>query len=307
MGQLTHVPVLFKEVIAGLQPRAGGKYIDGTVGAGGHAEGILAASAPSGLLLGLDRDPDAVLAANRRLASCGARATVMHAAYVEMARCAQDLGWESVDGILLDLGVSSLQFEQGKRGFSFVREGPLDMRFDPSSGMTAAEIVNRWPQNEIAKVLSELGEERQCKKIARALVQARPIESTLELARIIAEEKGAKKGKRHAATNTFQALRIAVNGELDILKDALPLALDILAPGGRLAVIAFHSLEDRMVKQMFRRESRGCLCSPEQIVCVCGHRASIREVKRRPIKPSSDEVTRNRRSRSARLRIAEKL
>jgi 16S rRNA (cytosine1402-N4)-methyltransferase len=224
-----------------------------------------------------------------------------------MARCAQDLGWESVDGILLDLGVSSLQFEQGKRGFSFVREGPLDMRFDPSSGMTAAEIVNRWPQNEIAKVLSELGEERQCKKIARALVQARPIESTLELARIIAEEKGAKKGKRHAATNTFQALRIAVNGELDILKDALPLALDILAPGGRLAVIAFHSLEDRMVKQMFRRESRGCLCSPEQIVCVCGHRASIREVKRRPIKPSSDEVTRNRRSRSARLRIAEKL
>ena len=307
MGQLTHVPVLFKEVIVGLQPRAGCKYIDGTVGAGGHAEGILAASAPSGLLLGLDRDPDAVLAANRRLASCGVRATVMHAPYVEMARCAQDLGWERVDGILLDLGVSSRQFEQGKRGFSFVREGPLDMRFDPSSGMTAAEIVNRWPQNEIAKVLSELGEERQSKKIARAVVEARPIESTLELARIIAEEKGEKKGKRHAATKTFQALRIAVNGELDALKAALPLALDMLAPGGRLAVIAFHSLEDRMVKQMFRRESRDCLCSPEQIVCACGHRASIREVRRRPTKPSSDEVARNRRSRSARLRIAEKM
>ena len=307
MAQLTHVPVLFKEVVAGLQPQAGGKYIDGTIGAGGHAEGILAASAPTGLLLGLDRDPDAVQAANRRLATAGARITLMYASFAEMARCALDLGWERVDGILLDLGVSSLQLEQGQRGFSFVREGPLDMRFDQSSGLKAKDIVNRWPQNEIVQVLSELGEERQSKQIARAVVQARPIDTTLELARIVAEQKSKKKGRQHAATKTFQALRMAVNAELDVLRAALPIALDLLVPGGRLAVIAFHSLEDRMVKQVFRREARDCLCPPEQIVCACSHRASIREVMRRPIKPTSNEVARNRRSRSARLRIVEKL
>lgn len=222
-------------------------------------------------------------------------------------RCALDLGWERVDGILLDLGVSSRQLEQDQRGFSFLREGPLDMRFDQSSGLKAKDILNRCPQNEIAQLLSELGEERQSKKIARAVVKARPIDSTLELARIVAEQKSGKKGRRHAATKTFQALRMAVNAELDVLRVALPLALDLLVPGGRLAVIAFHSLEDRIVKQVFRRESRDCLCLPEQIVCACSHRASIREVMRRPIKPTADEVTRNRRSRSARLRIAEKL
>lgn len=302
-----HVPVLFQEVIAGLQLQASGKYIDGTVGAGGHAEGILAASGPSGLLLGLDRDQDAVQAANRRLASARGRATLMHASFVEMAQCAHNLGWEIADGILLDLGVSSQQLEQGERGFSFARAGPLDMRFDQSSGRKAAEIVNQWPQNEIAEVLSDLGEESQSNKIARAVVQARPIDGTLELARIVAEQKNEKKGRRHAATKTFQALRMAVNSELDNLKAVLPIALDLLAPGGRLAVIAFHSLEDRMVKQLFRRESRDCLCAPEQIVCACRHRAKIREVMRRPIKPTADELARNPRSRSARLRIAEKL
>ncbi len=308
MVQLMHVPVLFKEVIAGLQPRAGGKYIDGTVGAGGHAEGILESSAPSGLLLGLDRDPDGVRVAKRFLSSAGARATLMHASFVEMARCAQDLGWKRVDGILLDLGLSSRQLENGRRGFSFMREGPLDMRFDPTSGMKAAEIVNLWTQNEIAQVLSEFGEERRSKRISQAMVQARPIDNTLDLARIVAEQKSGKiRGRRHAATKTFQALRMAVNAELDALKDALPLALGLLVPGGRLAVIAFHSLEDRIVKQVFRRESRDCLCPPEHIVCACGHRASIRQVMRRPIQPTTEEVIQNPRSRSARLRIAEKL
>ena len=307
MAQLTHLPVLFKEVIAGLQPQAGGKYIDCTVGAGGHAKGLLEASAPTGLLLGLDCDADAVQFAERHLMSSGARATLKHASFVEMARCVENLGWKSVDGILLDLGISSRQLQQAGRGFSFGREGPLDMRFDQSSGLKAAEIINRWSQSKIAQVLSELGEEHDSKKIARAVVQARPIDSTLELARIVAEQKSEKKGRRHAATKTFQALRMAVNAELDVLKDALPLALHLLAPGGRLAVIAFHSLEDRMVKQLFRRESRDCLCPLEQVVCVCKHRASILEVMRRSIKPTADEVALNRRSRSARLRIAEKL
>lgn len=188
-----HVPVLFREVIAGLQPRAGGKYIDGTVGVGGHAEGILDSSAPSGLLLGLDRDPDAVIAANLSLLSMGARATLVHASFVEMDRCARDLGWETVDGILLDLGLSSQQLETGKRGFSFLREGPLDMRFDTTSGMKAEEIVNVWTQNEIAQVLSDFGEERRSKKISKAMVQARPIDNTLDLARIVAEQKSKKK------------------------------------------------------------------------------------------------------------------
>tara|TARA_B100000315_G_scaffold235033_1_gene249556 strand:- start:57 stop:980 length:924 start_codon:yes stop_codon:yes gene_type:complete len=307
VAQITHVPVLLEEVIAGLQPQSGGKYIDGTVGSGGHAKGILAASGPSGLLLGLDRDQDAVQEANRRLSSAGGRATLMHASFVEMARCAQNLGWKIADGILLDLGVSSQQLEQGERGFSFLRAGPLDMRFDQSSGLKAAEIVNRWPQNEIAEVLSDFGEESQSNKIARAVVQARPIDGTLELARIVAEQKSEKKGSRHAATKTFQALRMAVNSELDNLRVVLPTALDLLAPGGRLAVIAFHSLEDRMVKNIFRRESRDCLCAPEQIVCACNHRANIREVMRRPIGPTADELALNPRSRSARLRIVEKL
>jgi len=303
----THVPVLFREVIAGLQPEPGGKYIDGTVGSGGHSAGILTASAPTGLLLGLDKDVDSVKVAKRHLSASGSRATLMHASFAEMKSCAQSIGWEIVDGILLDLGVSSRQLEGDQRGFSFVRDGPLDMRFDQSTGIRAFEIVNRWSESEIAHVLAEFGEEHQSKRIARAVVEERPIGSTLELARLVADQKSQKRRKRHPATKTFQALRMAVNGELEELRATLPLAIDLLMPGGRLAVIAFHSLEDRIVKQLFRREARNCVCLPEQIVCICEHRASIREVVRRPTKPTVEEVKRNMRSRSAKLRVVEKL
>jgi 16S rRNA (cytosine1402-N4)-methyltransferase len=303
---LPHQPVLYKEIIHALRPKRGGRYVDGTLGAGGHASGLLEASAPDGQLLGLDVDPQALKLAHRKLAPFGERARLIHASYAALRQHLVALGWDSVDGILLDLGASSMQFDSPERGFSFLADGPLDMRFDPSNPLTAAQIVNEWPEDELANVIYRYGEEPASRRIARAIVQSRPITGTGNLAAVI-ERVQPRRGSHHPATQTFQALRIAVNGELDAVEKTLPVAVQALGPGGRLAVISFHSLEDRIVKEFFRLESRDCICPPKQPICTCGHKASIKEINRRPVTPTEEEITQNPRARSAKLRVAEKL
>lgn len=299
-----HQPVLYNEILQALAPHSGGRYVDGTVGAGGHAHGILTLSAPDGLLLGLDVDPAALALAGERLAPFGSRAVLVRRSYGDLAEVLAELGWGAVDGIVLDLGVSSMQVDTPERGFSFNKEAPLDMRFDPHREHTAADLVNELPEGDLADLLFRYGEERRSRPIARAIVRARPVRTTLQLAGIVASVAGG--GRIHPATRTFQALRIAVNGELETLEAALPQAVAALASGGRLAVISFHSLEDRIVKQFFRQESRDCLCPPGQPVCTCGHRATVREVARKPITPGDEEIEANSRARSAKLRVVEK-
>jgi 16S rRNA (cytosine1402-N4)-methyltransferase len=304
-----HVSVLYNEIIAGLQPRSGGRYIDGTLGAGGHAFGILQASAPTGELLGLDLDPVAIGVAADRLREFGSRAHLVQASYLTLAEEAHKLGWDLANGIVLDLGLSSMQLEDAGRGFAFKHDGPLDMRFNPAQALTASDLVNGASPDELADILYKFGEEREARRIVRAIVAARPIHSTGHLAQVVAAAvKGPRtETLRDAATRTFQALRIAVNGELDAVSAVLPLALEMLAPGGRLAVISFHSLEDRIVKTFFHHEARDCICPPEQPVCTCGHRARLKEITRKPLAPTPEEVAQNPRSRSAKLRIVEKL
>lgn len=303
-----HIPVLLDEVVQGLAVAPGGRYLDATVGGGGHASAILEASRPDGRLLGLDRDPEAVKRAARRLSTFGDRAIVVHASYVDLLTVADDKGFLPLDGVLFDLGFSSWQIEDPTRGFSFSADGPLDMRFDPTSaGVTAADLVNRHSASELADILYEYGEETQSRRIAAAIVSARPITSTQELVQVIVDAVGPRRGHLHPATLTFQALRIAVNRELEGIESALPQAIHTLRPGGRLAVIAFHSLEDRIVKQFFRRESRDCICPPELPVCRCDHRRTVNRLTRKPVMPSESEIEANPRSRSARLRIVEKL
>jgi 16S rRNA (cytosine1402-N4)-methyltransferase len=248
------------------------------------------------------------------LADCGERAVLVHSSFGHLADVAQAHDFVPVDGILLDLGFSSLQLADPARGFAFMADGPLDMRFDPQSGEpTAADLVNKLSVDELATLLSRHGEETQSRRIARAIVAARPLGSTAELASVIegavqAPSRARKRRSRiHPATRTFQALRIAVNDELTVLEAALPQAVDILSPGGRLAIISFHSLEDRIVKRFLRRESRDCVCPPEAPVCVCGHRATLRRVTRKPIRPTDDEVDVNPRARSAVLRVAQRI
>jgi 16S rRNA (cytosine1402-N4)-methyltransferase len=302
----THQPVLYHATLDALQLRSNGRVIDATVGAGGHAAGILETTAPDGYLLGLDADPTALDLARTRLARFGARAKLIHANFGDLEPVARREGFDQVDGILFDLGLSSLQVDDASRGFSFQRDGPLDMRFDPSHGPNAADLINTLPERELADLLWCYGEERAARRIARAIVVSRPIETTGQLAGIVARIVRGRPG-HHPATRTFQAIRIAVNRELDALERALPQAVNLLRPGGRLAVISFHSLEDRRVKDFFRQESRDCICPPDLPVCTCHHRATLKSVTRRPIEPSSDEVSQNPRSRSAKLRVAERL
>ena len=302
-----HTPVLYQNVLNALNLCAGGHYIDGTVGAGGHAAGILECSSPDGRLLGLDRDPNALELAKSRLEPFRDRVSLRHASYTAMHIEALALGWEQVDAILLDLGLSSMQLEDPKRGFSFRFDGPLDMRFDPEADFMADELVNHMPQDELADVIKRYGEEPRARAIAEAIVQARPLKTTLALAEVIASKGAMKRKGIHPATRTFQALRIAVNDELNALKAGLETAVGLLSPGGRLAVISFHSLEDRIVKHFFRRESQDCICPPEQLICCCEHAATLRILTKRPIRPESDEISLNPRARSARLRIAERL
>ena len=316
--KLSHIPVLYQEVLAGLQMKPGGHYIDATVGGGGHARGILMASAPAGELLGIDADPMAVATAREQLAEFGKRAVLVQGSFADLEEIALGHGFCPVDGIFLDLGLSSMQLEATGRGFSFQLDGPLDMRFDPltvrrrdsghrpSQITTAADLVNTLAVKELADILFQYGEEPQARRIARAIVAERPINTTGELAALVERTVGRRR-RIHPATRTFQALRIAVNNELECLAEALPQALRLLMPSGRLAIISFHSLEDRLVKQFFRNEARDCLCPPEVLICICGHRAALGIVTKKPISPSADEVTANPRSRSAKLRIAYRL
>jgi len=302
----THEPVLFQNVLAALKPESGQRFIDGTVGGGGHAQGILEASAPDGQLLGIDADPEALQVAQVRLAAFGPRVTLVQSNFAHLEEIARQRGFYPVHGILFDLGVSSMQLSAVARGFSFQHDGPLDMRMDPSLQKTAADLVNDLPVKELADLLWRYGEERRARRIAQAIAAARPLATTGKLAEVLIRALG-RGGRIHPATRTFQALRIAVNDELGALEAVLPQAMHILAPGGRLAVISFHSLEDRLVKSFFRQEARDCICPPDMPICSCGHKAVLRIVTRRPVIPSDTEKAGNPRSRSAKLRVAEKL
>lgn len=306
-GAQPHQSVLYQDIILGLNPESPGRYIDATVGAGGHAAGILEASSPNGCLLGLDLDPQALAIARQRLGAYSNRAVLVQASYTTLIEQIKQLGWPDVQGIVIDLGVSSMQLDTPQRGFSFQSDGQLDMRFDPTAPTSAADLVNHMSEVDLADVIWRYGEDRFSRRIARSILQSRPITTTRQLSEAVMRAYGGSKSHIHPATRTFQALRIAVNEELQSIEKVLPLAIQALSPAGRLAVISFHSLEDRIVKQYFRRESRDCICPPEQPICTCKHKASIREINRHPIEAKEDEIRSNPRSRSAKLRVAEKL
>ena len=308
-GRLTarHVPVLGPEAVAALGVRQSGFYVDCTVGGGGHAALVLGATAPPPRLLGIDLDGEALAAARNALGSFGPAVTLARSNYAEVGDVAARSGFGRVDGVLMDLGLSSLQLESAQRGFSFRREARLDMRFDQDEGRSAWEVVNRTPERELAAMIRSLGEEPRARRIAAAIVEARPIETTTRLAEVVAGTRRARSGRVHPATRTFQALRMTVNGELESLEAGLEAATGLLATGGRLVVISYHSLEDRAVKGFIARESKDCLCPPQLPECRCGHRARLKRIGRKALKPGSSEIEANPRSRSARLRVAEKL
>ena len=305
MNTDSHIPVLFHEVLALLQPKANGRYIDGTVGAGGHTAGLLQKSAPSGRVLVFDKDAEAIAFAQKQLKPFGDRVTYVHANYAEMGSLAPLHGFEHADGILLDLGLSSRQLDNAQRGFSFMKEGPLDMRFDTTQGETAADLLNNLDEIALADILWRYGEEKSSRKIARMIVAERPFHTTTQLAEKIAQTV-RRRGRIHPATQTFQALRIAVNRELETVEAGVMAALQLLGQNGRLAVISFHSLEDRFVKQTFRQLSQDCTCPPNQPVCTCGGQAQFRLITRKAVQASAEEIAQNSRSRSARLRVIEK-
>ncbi|MBQ8985993.1 MAG: 16S rRNA (cytosine(1402)-N(4))-methyltransferase RsmH [Lachnospiraceae bacterium] len=306
-----HTSVLLEEVLDHLAIRPDGIYVDGTLGGGGHSYHILERLTEGGRLIGIDQDTDAIAAAGERLSAFGDAVTIVHDNYEHIGEVLHDLGIEKVDGILLDLGVSSYQLDNPERGFTYRTDAPLDMRMDQSSALTAKEIVNTYPEEELTRILREYGEERCAARIASNIVKARskkPLETTGELSAIVRasipakmREKGGNPDKR-----TFQAIRIACNRELDVLRDSLDTMIDLLTPGGRLCVITFHSLEDRIVKNAFKRNENPCTCPPEFPVCVCGKKSKGRVVTRKAIAPSAHELEVNRRSASAKLRVFER-
>jgi 16S rRNA (cytosine1402-N4)-methyltransferase len=302
----THIPVLAREVIDHLMVQPGGRYIDCTVGAGGHSQAILEHSSPGGQLLGIDADPEAIRAAGERLKSFGKSVLLVNDNFANLKDICIKYDFFPVHGILFDLGLSSPQLEEG-RGFSFQTDKPLDMRFNPTQMTTAADIVNKYSETELARILKTYGEEIHSRQIARRIVQKRPLTTTGELAKLVEEAVGGRHSKIHPATRTFQALRIVVNREMESLESALNQAVSLLGFGGRLVVISYHSLEDRIVKQFIQKESRNCICPPEAMKCVCGHKANIKNITRKIITPSFAEVEMNPRSRSAKLRAAERI
>ncbi len=304
---LFHTSVLLDEAIRYLAVQPGGRYIDCTAGAGGHSLAILRESEPGGMVLGLDADPAAIEFARGSLEEYPDSVVLVNANFRDLDTVARRYNFFPVHGILFDLGISSMQLALAERGFSFQQEAPLDMRFSESQTLTAADIVNGYGRDDLASVIWEFGEEHYSRRIAAAIVAARPVHTTTELAAIIQRTVPRDRSRIHPATRTFQALRIAVNDELTALTTGLEQARGLLGSGGRLVVISFHSLEDRIVKQYFQRESRDCICPPEQPTCTCGHRATLRIVTRRPVSPSPEEVQRNPRSRSAHLRAAERV
>ena len=302
-----HKPVLLHEAVRYLAVRPGGVYVDCTVGEGGHALAILQASMPGGQLLGIDLDPFSLEHALQRLQPYEGSFSLTRANYAQLEEPASSLGFPRTDGVLLDLGMSSLQLEGPGRGFSFQRDEPLDMRFDPDATEDAGHIVNFYDLEELTRVIASYGEEPRARAIARAITQHRPLRSTLDLANLVARVVGGRRGRIHPATRTFQALRIAVNSELDNLRTALQQAISLLQPGGRLVVISYHSLEDRIVKETTAREAKTCICPPRAPICTCGHMASLKIITRKLVKPSAEEIRKNPRSRTARMRAAERL
>jgi 16S rRNA (cytosine1402-N4)-methyltransferase len=301
-----HVPVMEGQVVEGLCPRPGARLVDATVGAGGHAAALLAA-APDTTLLGLDRDPVALDLARRRLAPFGDRVHLRRASFGALREVLVAEGWPAVDAILLDLGVSSLQLDEPGRGFSFRARGPLDMRMGPDAALAAGEIVNGWTEGELADLIARLGEEPRARRIARAIVRERPIDDTEQLAAVVAAAAPARRPGRHPATRTFQAIRMAVNDELAQLEAVLADGWTSLAAGGRFGVLAYHSLEDRRVKEAFRRWAATCLCPPGLPECRCGWTRRVRIVYARVRRPEEAEIGRNRRARSARWRVVERI
>jgi 16S rRNA (cytosine1402-N4)-methyltransferase len=302
-----HQPVLYKEIIHALQPQRGGRYVDCTLGAGGHARGILEACTPDGLLLGLDVDPQALALARETLAPYEPRTRLVQASYITLSNQLAAANWDSADGIVIDLGASSMQFDNAERGFSFMQDGPLDMRFGPHALQSAADLVNTLDERELADIIFCYGEDRDSRKIARAIVNNRPLHTTRELVAVI-EKVSPRRGDRvHPATQTFQALRIAVNGELAGVETVLPQAVAGLGSGGRCAVITFHSLEDRIVKDFFREQSKDLVNPPYERIYEVERKAVVKSINKKPIVPSDEEVKDNARARSAKLRVVEKL
>jgi 16S rRNA (cytosine1402-N4)-methyltransferase len=312
LSSFVHVSVLLEETVDGLAPRGGGRYVDCTLGGGGHAQRILDASAPSGRLLALDQDETAIAHAGERLRPYGDRVILVRENFRHVRRCVEEARFGLVDGVVFDLGVSSPQFDEAERGFSYRWDAVLDMRMDRRQALTAADLVNGASEEELARIFFEYGEEKFSRRVARAIVRRREtgrIETTGELAELVREAipAPARRSGPHPARRVFQALRIAVNDELGALQEGLEGAFSVLAPGGRLAVITFHSLEDRLVKRRFAEWCQGCVCPPDFPVCTCGRTAEARLVTRKPIVPSEAEVAGNPRARSAKLRILERL
>ncbi|MGI5825391.1 MAG: 16S rRNA (cytosine(1402)-N(4))-methyltransferase RsmH [Bacillota bacterium] len=308
-----HVPVLLEPTMDSLALKDDGIYIDGTLGGGGHSENILLRTAPGGKLIGIDQDDEALAAASARLEKFGSRFTAVKANFCRMKQVLADLGISQADGILLDIGVSSHQLDDGERGFSYMVDAPLDMRMDQNSGgKTAADLLAVLSEEEIANIIYQYGEERYSRRIARQIVEFRktePVLTTFQLVNLIrrAMPKNHNKEKQHPAKRTFQALRIAVNDELGVLQKALDDALDLLKPGGRLSIITFHSLEDRIVKEQFKTWAKGCICPPDFPVCVCGKVPTAKIITRKPVTADESELELNPRARSAKLRCVEKL
>lgn len=310
MSEFHHVSVLLDECIEGLNIKPDGIYVDGTLGGAGHSYHI-AERLTTGRLIGIDRDPVALKAAGERLAPFADRVTLVHSNFCRMGQVLQELGISGVDGILLDLGVSSPQLDDGSRGFSYMTDAPLDMRMDNGDALSADTVVNTWSYEELKRILYDYGEERYAPAIAAAIVRKReisPIRTTLELVDVIrsAMPPAALREKQHPAKRTFQAIRIAVNDELNSVSKAMDAAIPCLNPGGRLAVITFHSLEDRIVKNAMAAAAKGCICPPEFPVCVCGRKPQVTVLTRKPIVSGEEELERNPRARSAKLRICEK-
>ena len=311
MSEFYHVSVLLQECLDGLDIKPDGIYVDGTLGGAGHSSRI-AAQLTTGRLIGIDRDPVALKAEGERLQPFADRVTLVHSNFSEVRQVLDDLGIEAVDGILLDLGVSSPQLDEAVRGFSYMLDAPLDMRMDGGAALSAHEVVNTWSQDELKRILYDYGEERYAPQIAGAICRRRAektIETTLELADIIraAMPAAALREKQHPAKRSFQAIRIAVNDELGAVETVMKTAVSCLNPGGRLAIITFHSLEDRIVKNGMVAASKGCTCPPHFPVCVCGNKPKVKLITRKPITASEEELERNPRSRSAKLRVCEKL
>lgn len=307
-----HVPVMLKETVDSLIKKADGCYVDGTIGGAGHSKEILSRLNEHGRLIGIDRDENALKAAASRLDEYKDRVTLIHSNFSNIKYVLQSLEIEKIDGMLLDLGVSSPQLDNPERGFSYMNDAPLDMRMDTESNITAADIINKSTEEELKNIIKEYGEERWASRIASFIVRERekhPISTTFELVDIIksAIPAAARREGPHPAKRTFQAIRIAVNRELDEIKNAIPDIVDVLNPGGRVCIITFHSLEDRIVKETFKKLANPCTCPPELPVCVCNNKPKITIITRKPIVPGEKELEENPRARSAKLRVAERL